>query len=110
MLRWGHRYGKDGVVDVHFFNDIWDETGKKPAALRDRPTLPEHLSPYVKAFFKLSRRRSEGKPIPMAEIAAFLSVSPGIDPEFFLAVVDDMDDAYFNWQVERAADDRTDRD
>lgn len=52
----------------------------------------------------------EGKPIPMVEIAALLSVSPGLDPDFFLGVVDAMDDAFLNWQVERAADDRTDRD
>lgn len=72
-----------GRVDLGFFYDIWKEDGRKPQALIDQPTLPNELVMVIDAHNELS----SGELISYADITAYLSLYPEIEPTRFASLL-----------------------
>lgn len=76
-MQWGLKFGSD----IETLQNVYEESGIKPAALRDQPKLTAQEAYYLSAFNRLSGSRRPGdfvSPIPQSEYLAFY-VASGID-------------------------------
>ena len=74
--------------------------GIEPAALENRPEIPDYLELFFNAFIVLSSRRSYAfagpNPISFADIHAYLERFPAYDDQLFIHLIDAMDTAYLS--------------
>ena len=72
--------------------------GLDPKALEDKPNLPIHLAFYAESFWVLSNRRGYNEvgmqPIPISDIASYLTINPWFDSAVFVKHITRMDSAY----------------
>ena len=90
--------------EVQFLTDVWNATGAKPKALRDRPALQASNGHYLEAFYDLNAGRSYGElpyPIATSDILAYcelMGVARARRPWWF-TVLRALDSAYINVMV-----------
>ncbi len=95
---------------MDFLLQLQRENGVTPAALLNRPTLPQELVQTYNAFIILNRARGKNmageQPIRLSEIYAYLGIVGETCPErrgATMRLICEMDGAYLEHQAKKAA-------
>lgn len=94
-------YGKD---EEFLLNQVWDQLGKEPEPLQNKPEVFPDLVDVVQAFFTLSRSRQIGNvpsPILVSEMLAYAQVFGVDDLEMFVTYIQTADDVYLSNFMDR---------
>lgn len=81
---------------------MWQETGKKPKALKEMPEVKDHYNALVDSFYFLRNRTKTDDAISLTEISAYLSIVEQFDKERFLLLIAAMDRAWLTYQNQRS--------
>ena len=90
---------------------MYEQTGKMPDGLANRPFIEFPWDGYFKSFLKLIRRRqagfSSGQALTPTDIILWgYTHHFGNDMEFFVRMVTELDDEFLKWEAQKAKEKR----
>lgn len=90
--------GTGGTTLLEYFEDMEENRGITPKALREAPDYPQHLWWVIQAFHRLSNERIVGMagagPIPCSAILQYARDFEIEDTDFFISAVQACDSGY----------------